>query len=480
MHKKMTRREAMALAGAAATAVLGLRARRSWGPDVEGTRPNILFLMTDDQPRYMAAAPIMPRLDKHLRAEGIDFLRSYVSEPLCGPARVSLFKGQYSHNTGILGNMGTHRQFKERGLDQDTLATRLKAVGYKCGHFGKYVNHYGVGDDDPTYVPPGWYRWLAFAGNLQDRRSYEASFANRGATTATVRTYRRSRRHDTDLVADHAEGFIRKNAGDEPWLAYVCTHAPHDPYVPAPRHEHHADRVSYSSLGTQEDTAKELSDKPQNVREQVSWTADGQTRVVDWHTEGKSEELQAVDEAIERLVLALKETGQLANTLIIYCTDNGFMIGEHGLLKKATPYEEATHVPFIVRGPGVARGIESDALVSHLDITATMLALAGANTSGIDGRSLAPLFGGTAPATWRKRLLIEQRDARWEMMREGDYSYTEHSTGERELYDLASDPYELQSLHADPTQQERTRVFSENLAKLRNAAGDELQAAEVA
>jgi N-acetylglucosamine-6-sulfatase len=472
VHKRVTRREALAVAGAAATAVLGMRMTRE--QNGRSTPPKILYLMTDDQPRYMASAQIMPKLDIRLRAEGIDFLRAYVSEPLCGPARASLLKGQYSHNTGIFNNGRAYQQFKARGLDQDTLATRLRAVGYKTAHFGKYINGYR---DHPTYVPPGWHRWFTLADDMKSREWYKVSSATGGSRIATVKSYRRSVWHDTDLLAERVEGFIRSNAGI-PWLAYVGTAAPHDPYYPAPHHERYADGRIYSSLGTEENTLEELSDKPRAMREHVPWTADEQAKI-DWHTEGKSEELQAVDEAIERLVLALEETEQLANTLIVYCTDNGYMIGEHGLLRKAAPYEEATHVPFIVRGPDVARGIESDALVSHLDITATMLTLAGADTSGIDGRSLASLFGGTTPDDWRKRLLVEQKDVGWEMLREADYSYAEHSTGERELYDLASDPYELQSLHDDPTHQERVQAFSENLGRLRNAAGEELRAAEV-
>jgi N-acetylglucosamine-6-sulfatase len=470
--KKMTRREALALGGVAAAAMLGTRAAR--GQEGGTTPPKILYVMTDDQPRHMASARIMPKLDTHLRAKGIDFVRAYVSEPLCGPARASLFKGQYSHNTGILGNRGAYQDFKERGLDQDTLATRLRAVGYKTAHFGKYMNGY---QSDKKYVPPGWFRWFTYATGQSNPDYYKMSQASRGSTTARVKTYYRSEQNEIDLLAARVEDFIRPSA-DIPWLAYVGFQSPHDPYYPAPRHEHYADGATYSSPGTEENTLEELSDKPQNVRDQAPWTTEEQAKA-DWHTEGKLEKLQAVDEAIEHLVLALKETGQLANTLIVFCTDNGYMLGEHGLLQKAAPYEEATSVPFVVRGPGVTRGIESDALVSQLDITATMLDLAGADTSGIDGRSLVPLFAGTTPDDWRKRLLVEQKDVGWEMLREGDYSYTERSTGERELYDLASDPYELQSLHDDPTQLARVQAFSENLGRLRNAVGDGLRAAEV-
>jgi N-acetylglucosamine-6-sulfatase len=137
-----------------------------------------------------------------------------------------------------------------------------------------------------------------------------------------------------------------------------------------------------------------------------------------------------------------------------------------------------------------------------------MLEVAGANTSGIDGRSLVPLLGGTVPSSWRKRLLIEQLGGtpHWEMLREGDYSYIERAPlenvpllpreledalgdilkkigllrGERELYNLAADPYELENLYATPSQSDRVRALSENLAKLKNAAGAELRAAEEA
>jgi N-acetylglucosamine-6-sulfatase len=182
--------------------------------------------------------------------------------------------------------------------------------------------------------------------------------------------------------------------------------------------------------------------------------------------------------------------------------------GEHGLLRKGVPYEEATSVPFLVRGPEVPQGLTSDALVSQLDITATMLEVAGANSSGIDGRSLVPLLRGTVPSSWRKRLLIEQLGGtpHWGMLREGDYSYIERAPlegipllpreledalgqilqwsgllrGERELYNLAVDPYELENLSDTASQSDRVRALSENLAKLKNAGGGELRAAEEA
>jgi len=502
----MTRQEVLALAGAAAVVSVGLQPAR--GQAQGSAQPKILYLMVDDQPRHTASARTMPKLDTYLRAEGIDFVHGYVSSPVCGPARVALFKGQYPHNTGVITNSTTDQEFKTRGLDRDTVATRLKAAGYKCGHFGKYLNGYGL--SDAGYVPPGWDQWFTSAktreDDYEDPDSIIMSAATSGVATATVQTYSRSRWDETDLLADHVETFIRDNP-DRKWLAYVAPTAPHDPYYIAPRYEHYADGTSYSSPGTEENTLKELSDKPQSVQDEAPWTAEEQAKA-DSNFEGQLEELQPVDDLIERLVLALQETNQLSHTFIFYCSDNGYLMGEHGLLEKGVPYEAATSVPFLVRGPGVPQGLTSHALVSQLDITATMLEVAGANTSGIDGRSLMPLLGGTVPNSWRKRLLVEQLGGtpHWEMLREGDYSYIERAPlenvpllpreledalgnileeigllrGEQELYNLAADPYELENLYAAPSQSDRVRALSENLAKLKNAGGVELRAAEEA
>ena len=506
MHKKITRREALALAGAAAAVGVGLQPAS--GHPQGGAQPNILYLMVDDQPRHTASAQTMPKLDEYLRAEGIDFVNGYVSSPVCGPARAALFKGQYPHNTGVITNSTTHQKFKACGLDRDTVATRLKAAGYKCGHFGKYLNGYDL--SDAGYVPPGWDQWFTSAQKredyYEDPDSFGMSAATSGVETATVQTYSRSRWDETDLLADRVETFIRDNA-DRKWLAYVAPTAPHDPYYPAPRHENYADGASYSSPGTKENTLKELSDKPQSVRDEAPWTVEEQAEA-DRSFEGQLEELQPVDDLVERLVQVLRETDQLPHTLIFYCSDNGYLMGEHGLLEKGMPYEEATSVPLLVRGPGVPQGLTSEALVSQLDITATMLEVAGANTSGIDGRSLVPLLGGTVPSSWRKRLLIEQVGGtpHWDMLREGVYSYIERAPlegvpllprkledalgdilegiglfqGERELYNLAADPYELENLYGALSKSDRVRALSENLARLKNAAGAELRAAEEA
>ena len=506
MHKKMTRRKALALAGAAA--VVSVRLQSARGQTQGSAQPKILYLMVDDQARHTASAQTMPKLDKYLRAEGIDFVHGYVSSPVCGPARAALFKGQYPHNTGVITNSTTDQEFKARGLDRDTVATRLKAAGYTCGHFGKYLNGYDL--SDAGYVPPGWDRWFTSAEKREDYYkdpdSFVMSTATSGVETATVQRYSRSRWDETDLLADQVETFIRDNV-DRKWLAYVAPTAPHDPYYVAPRYEHYADGASYSSPGTKENTVKELSDKPQSVRDEAPWTGEEQAET-DRNFEGQLEELQPVDDLIERLVLVLRETDQLSDTFVFYCSDNGYLMGEHGLLKKGVPYEEATSVPFLVRGPEVPQALTSDALVSQLDITATMLEVAGANASGIDGRSLVPLLDGTVPSSWRKRLLIEQLGGtpHWDMLREGDYSYIERAPlesvpllprkledslgdileeigllrGERELYNLAADPYELENLCAASSQSDRVRALSENLAKLKNAGGAELRAAEEA
>ena len=176
--------------------------------------------------------------------------------------------------------------------------------------------------------------------------------------------------------------------------------------------------------------------------------------------EGKLEELQDVDDQIGEVLDVLRRTGQLRRTWIFFVSDNGYLLGEHRLLHKSQPYEEATGIPFAVRGPGVEpRSV--DALVSQVDLMPTTLDVAGLDPDAgrdLDGRSmLEPLRSGDWSA-WRRRLLVENTNLDWAMIREGSRAYVEHhGTSEWELYDLASDPHQLTSLRdIDVTDLSRT------------------------
>lgn len=191
------------------------------------------------------------------------------------------------------------------------------------------------------------------------------------------------------------------------------------------------------------------------------------------------EELEGVDSRVDRLFAMLERTGQLEDTLVIFSSDNGFMMGQHGgMTSKSVPYEESARVPFLVRGPGIPSGTPSERLVSHLDITATILAAAQAKTGGLDGRDLRGISG----QDWRRRLLAEHPDGGWAMVRErfarSDAAYLDFGPDGAELYDLANDPYQTKSLHRDPDRAGQMAYLNARLKTLKTATGGALRSAE--
>jgi N-acetylglucosamine-6-sulfatase len=435
-------------------------------PPSAATKPNILFVLTDDQPASTVSK--MPALEAKLKAKGLSFENAFLSDPVCCPSRATIMTGRYAHNHGVWTNdepRGGAEGFKDRGLARDTIATRLKQEGYTTGLFGKYFNGYG----NNHYVPPGWDRWFAYVGNNQDD-SYEV------VSEGKLKTMNRDEWHPTDLIADRAEQFVRAHA-DEPWFAYVAPRDPHGPYYPAPRHAHDFDGVQLPDKPSF-DTVD--PSQPPYVRDQ-SALSEGQVRKLTWAYEDKLEALQTVDDLVAGLIETLEETGQLADTYIIYATDNGFMFGEHRLTQKGKPYEECIRTPLLIRGPGVPAGETRTQLVSNVDLAPTFAELAGAEPPAKhDGRSLASLLSGDPPSSWRKALLLESRNENlvWAGVRTTRYAYFEYEeTGEEELYDLEADPYQLKSIRksADP---ELLSGLRARLKALKDCVGADCREAE--
>ena len=184
--------------------------------------------------------------------------------------------------------------------------------------------------------------------------------------------------------------------------------------------------------------------------------------------------MQAVDEMISRVVEVLDRTGRLGDTYIFFTSDNGFHMGQHRLRpQKATPYEEDVRVPLIVRGPGIDAGTERSSLVANIDLAPTILDLAGAEPlRSVDGRSLRPLFSDDDGPD--RSVLLESGVPGDETLgvRTPHHLYVEHPTGERELYDLAADPLQLDNLHGDPSSAAIERELASELAALRECAGE--------
>jgi N-acetylglucosamine-6-sulfatase len=445
------------------------------------SRPNVVILLTDDQ-RWdtLAYTPAVQRL---LVAQGITFTNSFTTTPLCMPSRASLLTGQYAHHTGVLANfppVGGPEHFV--GPDASTVATWLHQAGYRTGIYGKYMNLYALQCPPHTtacYRPPGWDEWHVFLK--------EGAF-NYGLTDGSSIIPYGSAPEDysTDVLAAKAEEFVRDTHG-QPYLLLVAFHAPHDEPlsapIPAPRHAGtYADLAPLRPPSWDE---ADVSDKPAWIRRRPRATdliGSGFIRMPvevwsDQERRGHLQSLQAVDEAVARILAAVDASGQAANTAVIFTSDNGLCWDEHRVIGKGCPYEECLRVPLVIRYPPLARaGRQDPRMVLNIDLAPTIAALAKVPVPpATDGRSLVPLLR-RAGGPWRAAFLFEYfanpgeappsftgvRTKHWKLTRYEDPS-------DDELLHLTTDPYELES--ARPEQHPITPYLQRMLNRLRDARG---------
>jgi N-acetylglucosamine-6-sulfatase len=434
---------------AGASAAVGSTA----APAASAERPNIVLVLTDDQDA--ASISYMPRLKAHLIDRGTSFGNYFVGVSLCCPSRASILRGQYAHNHQIWlngGPSGGFRAFQARGHEDSTVATWLQAAGYRTAYAGKYLNGYrkalnsGSGIN-PLHVPPGWDEWYALVGE----RDFDYMLNENGNLVAYGA---RPEDYLGDVLAGKATDSIRRAVSDtRPFFLHVAVSAPHAPSTPAPRHRDALPDLTPPRPPSFDEA--DVGDKPQFVRHRPN--LDARTiAAIDQQYRKRVQSLLAVDEMIESIVETLRAAGALENTYIVFTSDNGYHSGEHRLPEgKETVYDETTRVPLILRGPGVPAGRVLDSLALNSDLAPTFAELAGALVPEfVDGRSLVPVLRGDPPADWRRAVLIQfyaperRKKPSYHALRTRDYLYVEYTSGERELYDVRADPYQLESLHA--------------------------------
>jgi arylsulfatase A-like enzyme len=444
-------------------------------PGQAPTRPNIVVIMTDDQ--TLESMRVMSGVRAALGASGTTFTRAFVSSALCCPSRATLFTGQYAHNHGVLGNRPPEGGYGR--LDTaNWLPIWLQRAGYHTIHIGKFLNRYGQ-DNPPTEVPPGWDEWYASVDPSTYQFTRYALNENGVVSTYT--------RYSTDeYTARAVEAVTRLAPSPSPFflsLAFLAPHSggprdPDDPLgqvtpSPAPRHR---DRFAAEPLPRPPSFSEDdVSDKPGFIRHRPRLSA-GRIAAVTENYRQELESLLAVDEGVVGLVQALGATGELADTLIVFTSDNGFFHGEHRVPSgKVMVYEPSIRVPLIMRGPGVPAGARRRQLVSNVDLAPTILEAAHATPDRPqDGRSLFALLRDRG-LEWGRELLIEGptglQAVAFTALRNQRFLYAEHDSGERELYDLTRDPHQLDSLHEDPAYATVQARLAERLAALQICAG---------
>jgi N-acetylglucosamine-6-sulfatase len=439
-----------------------LAATGSTGPQAAVTppRPNIVVLETDDQ--TLAEMAVLPSVRHLIGDEGVTFDNNFDSFSLCCPSRASFLTGQYSHNNGVRGNAPPDGGYAK--LDgTNTLAVWLQSAGYYTVHLGKYLNGYGL--RNPLEIPPGWSEWHG-AVDPTTYRYYNYTLNENGVLTIYCATPEPAC-YQTDVYRDKANEIIRRRAPGEPfflWVAFLADHSggprePGDPVGfatpdPAPRH---ADRFAGTPLPELPNfNEADVSDKPRLIRRMPPITARQRANIQE-NWQQRRETLLAVDEAVTSIVDTLRQTGELDNTLLVFTSDNGFFHGEHRIRTgKVRLYEESIRVPLLMRWTGnksLPRGVRRKQLTMNVDDAETILAAAGGSARPKrveDGVSLLRFWQDGGLEVGRDLLIDNQPGVtHFDAIRSRNFLYAEHQNGDRELYDLRKDPYELQSEHAN-------------------------------
>ncbi len=435
-------------------------------PTVAAPRPNVLVIVTDDQ-RWDALGclghPLIktPNLDR-LAAEGARFANAFVTTSLCSPSRATMMSGLYGHRHGVLNN------FTEYPDALPSYPKRLREVGYETAYFGKW--HMGETNDTPR---SGFDFWMSHRGQ---GRYFDNEWNINGRREFIKGYY-------TTVITEHAETWLRQKH-EKPFVMVIGQKAPHGgPIEPEPKYANAFDAAAIAKPANYDAWR---DGKPAWLAESFpTWHGAGGP-LYNYHDYDKFVRaylgtLLSVDESVGRLYAALEATGQLNRTVIVFTSDNGFALGEHGRVDKRTMYEESIRVPLIVRYPPlIPKRTVINEMVLNLDLAPSIIDLGGGQPlKGIDGQSWKPLLAGN-PTGWRKSWLYFYnyekefpytpnvrgvRTASWKYIYypSGDGTPSHYAA---ELYNLATDPQETQNLIADPAAAKQLAELKKESARL--------------
>ncbi len=480
----------------------------------ESVRPNIIFIMSDDHsfqtisayglpPGNAAPTPQIDRIAK----EGMRFDRCLVTNSICGPSRATLLTGKYNHKNGMLGNAGYLEGFDR---DQQSFPSLMQESGYQTAMIGKW---------HLPSLPRGFDFWEILNGQGE---YYNPEFID---STGTHNT----KGYVTQLITEKSLNWLKKaETNKKPFLLLMHHKAPHRTWQPEPKYLKSFEGISFPEPETlfdnYENRGTAARDQDMNIRNTMKvgydlkmWTdtSDRQYKVlmermnteqqkawneyynpiidkfikdnpqgdalVRWKYQRYMNDylacIKSVDESVGRVLDYLKESGLDKNTIVIYTSDQGFYMGEHGWFDKRFIYEESLRTPFLIMWPaGINAGSVNKDLVSNLDFAETFLDLAGAGIpDDMQGKSLVPILKGNTPKDWRKEHYYHYYEY------PGVHSVKRHygivterfklihfyyDIDEWELYDLQKDPRELKNVYNDQEYSDIKVDLHERLDKL--------------
>ncbi|KAL7625868.1 hypothetical protein AAE478_005091 [Parahypoxylon ruwenzoriense] len=460
------------------------------GRDQGPSRPNVVFILTDDQDLHMNSLEYMPYVQKHLINRGTLFKRHFCTTALCCPSRVSLWTGKAAHNTNVTNVVppyGGYPKFVSQGLNDNYLPVWLQESGYNTYYTGKLFNAHSVDNYNSPHAA-GWtssdflldpFTYWYMNSTYQRNKDSPVSFEGR---------------HSVDVLAEKALGLLDEayEAG-KPFFLGVAPVSPHaNLWSPSFRDGKHSDLVDIeftAPVPTEKHaklfesvkvprTANFNPDKPSGASWIRKLPKQSQENI-DYNDQfyvQRLRTLQSVDEIVDSIFRRLEDLKILDNTYIIYTTDNGYHIGQHRMQPaKQCSFEEDINIPLIIRGPGVPEKITSDVVTTHTDLAPTLLEIAGAPLrDDFDGLAIPLTEESLAEASetrhehvtvehwgfasnegqvfdWYPRLHMNNTYKALRVISQTyDLHYQVWCNNERELHDLKTDPGQMVNLlHAD-------------------------------
>ena len=422
-------------------------------------RPNVLFLLTDDQ-RYGTIHAlgndeiITPNMDR-LVERGTSFMNAHIpggtASAVCMPSRAMINSGKYIFYLDDCG--------KSIPREHITMGEAFRAAGYHCYETGKWHNgteSFARSFDDGENIFFGgmWDHWnvpvcdFRADGNYDHVINFTPNFSANSVPVQVIADRIHAGKHSTNLFSDSAIKFINEYDGEEPFFLYVSFLAPHDP------------RTMPAEYRNMYDPAKITL--PPNFQEMPSfdfgWTANGRDETTEAYPR-KPEKIRKhiadyyamishIDSQIGEIIKALENKGILDNTIIIFCGDNGLAVGQHGLMGKQNLYEHSVKLPLVMCGPGIPAGERRDGYVYLLDIYPTLCELCGIDIpSSVDGISFAPMFRNPEAITREELYLVFQARVRgvlshgWKLL-----EYRSEQVKLTQLFNLNEDPWEMNNM----------------------------------